>query len=232
MKRTSTILVVFLTSFAMLGLGACSSSDEDSSKSEGDKKSQDRDKDSEGSDKSKSADDKAASSAVGKTPSLSGDSAAYADAMVASMTADSDMPFTDEQARCYANRTVDVIGADRITAAGGKVGSGTDIDALDFSKLSVSEADGNKIYDQFEACGIDLRDAMIKSFAEGGEMAPEATECFETVLTEKNLRTLMVSTMINGEDSFESDSAGSELFSQLMSCSLLGMDESSFATDE
>lgn len=227
MRRTPSILIALLATFAFLGLSACSSDGEGSSSA--DKADSAADSKSDGKSETKSG--SKSDSKAGKSPSLSGDAAEYADAMATAMSTDPDMPLSEEQARCYAARAVDIIGADRIKQTGIEPGTMTSDDSLDYSKMSISEDEGNKIYDQFEACGINLRDTMVKSFSEDGELSPESKACFDEVLTDASLRKLMVGLMVRGEEAMEdgADAADQEIFEQLMGCSFLDMDEDAFA---
>lgn len=65
---------------------------------------------------------------------------------------------------------------------------------------------------------MNLRDVMLESFAAGGEMSDEMITCVEGVLTADNLRALMVSTMVSGDDTMFSAPALDGVLGDLMAC--------------
>ncbi len=161
----------------------------------------------------------------GESVDVGADGQAYVDAMVASMGEDEEFPFTDGQAECYSTRFVDTIGVDRLQAAGitPEQMAGDD-DTLEYTELELSLEEGNQIYDHLGDCGIDLRAMMMESFAASDDdITPEMQACLEGVFTDENLRTLMVSSMVNGEDAMEGDPELSPLVGQLMGCAFMGM---------
>lgn len=162
---------------------------------------------------------------TGKPAGVSGEARPYVDAMVKSLQDDPDgMQVTDEQAECISSRMVDTIGLDRMKAAGMTPAHLADPDnALEFDTLSLSEKDANKLYDHFGGCGINLQEEMMKSMSEEGDMTPAAKACFETALSEENLRTLMVTMMLKGEDAAENDPAMGPVMGAIMGCAFMGM---------
>jgi hypothetical protein len=54
-------------------------------------------------------------------------------------------------------------------------------------------------------------------------MSDAAKACMEGVFTDENLRKLMVSSMVNGEDAAENDPELAPLMGQLMGCAFMGM---------
>lgn len=158
---------------------------------------------------------------------VSGSGRGYVDAMTDAMTADEDMPLSDDQARCFSSRFVDTVGVDRLQAAGITPEMLSDDDStMEFTELDLSEAEGNRIYDNFSRCGVNLREMMLESMASDDDLTPAMRSCMEGVLTDDNLRTLMVMTMIRGSEALEDDVAGSELMSGLMGCAFMGLDVS------
>lgn len=153
------------------------------------------------------------------------DGQAYVDALVASMEGDDDFPLADGQAECFSSRLVDTIGVDRLRAAGitPEMMADDDDSSLEFTELGLSEAEGNKIYDGFGDCGVDVRAAMLASFAEDEDMTPAIQACLEGVFTDQNLRTLMVFTMISGDDALENNAAVAPIMGGMMGCAFMGM---------
>jgi hypothetical protein len=154
---------------------------------------------------------------------------AYVDAMVQSMRAEDDFPLSDDQAQCFASRFVNTIGVDRLNAAGvtPEMIAGDD-DSMEFTELDLSEDEGNELYDQFGECNIDLREMFLQSMAADEDVSPAMQSCMETVLTDDNLRKLMVTTMVYGDDEVESNPELEELVGGLMGCAFMGMDAGDF----
>lgn len=146
----------------------------------------------------------------------------YVDALATSLqTSDDDFPLTDDQVDCLAPRFVRVFGVDRLEDAGVSPETFADEESMDFSELSLTEKEGNALFDTFGACDIDLRETMLDSMASDEEVTPAMAECFETVLTDDNLRELMVTTMISGDEAVED----SPVMGELIGCAFLGFEE-------
>jgi hypothetical protein len=162
----------------------------------------------------------------GASAEVSAEAQPYVDAMKVSManSQDESDPFnlSEGQIDCMAPRMINAVGVDRLEEAGVTPEDiENDTDSMDFSDLDLSEDDGNAIYDAFGACDINLRDVMMESFA-SEDVPAEAQECIEGVLTDDNLRTFIVSMMVNGEDGMESDPAMEGFMSELMECAMAG----------
>src|SRR5690606_14003972 len=94
---------------------------------------------------------------------------------------------------------------------------------MDFSAIGITEEDGNRLYDAFGQCDINLRELMLETMASDDEMSEAAKSCMEGVFTDENLRMFMVSSMVNGEDGMEDDPALGPFMGQLMGCAFMGM---------
>lgn len=163
----------------------------------------------------------------GASAEVSAEAQPYVDAMKTSManSQDEDDPFnlSEGQIDCMAPRMINAMGVDRLEEAGvtpEDIAADED-NGMDFSDLNLTEEDGNKMYDAFGACDINLREVMMESFS-GEGMPDEAAECIEGVLTDDNLRTFIVSLMVNGEDGMESDPAMEGFMNELMGCATAG----------
>ena len=156
---------------------------------------------------------------------LSADEQAFVAAMVDAMTAEEDFPLSEEQATCFAARTIRTIGVDTMKASGATPDSIRDpnSDSMDFSEFKLTEAQANDVYDNFGRGDIDLREAMLTSMSADGEMTPAQKTCMETVLSEENLRKFMVGMMMSGEDNLENDPELSEITGGIMGCAFMGM---------
>lgn len=148
----------------------------------------------------------------------------YVDALAKSMTEpvdDDEIVMSDKSAACVAPLFVRIIGVEKLKDNGITPEAFADDDSMDYSKLKITEKDGNALYDTFGQCDVDFRKAMVESFAADEEMTPAMAKCMESVLTDDNLRELMVTTMVKGEDAVED----SPLMGQMMGCAFLGLGE-------
>lgn len=159
---------------------------------------------------------------VGGSEGESDEAKPYVDAMVASMTEEEDSPMDEKQARCFSEGFVDVVGLDRIKKAGTAEEWGEESGDLEFTELKLTTDEGNDIYDQFEECGVDMREAMIESLG-ADESDPVAKECFETAITEENLREFFVTVMVEGEEVINAEPEEGSLMAELMTCMMAGV---------
>lgn len=61
------------------------------------------------------------------------------------------------QSRCFSEGLVDVVGIDKIKAAGPPEEFADDSDGLDFEAMDLTREQGEDIYGQFDECGMDQR---------------------------------------------------------------------------
>lgn len=223
MRRVSLLLTAATMTLALLGLTSCSSSDE--SATTDDTTAADATVDADGND-GDSAD--SSDSSGEETPTNDDTPSAAADGqlverIVASMMTDSDSPFTEDQARCYAKENVRIIGADRIEKSLDNAADVPtddegllDLNEFDFSEIDLTKPEAYEIYDAAKGCGLDLRAVMLESMVENG-MPESARSCVEDVVTEDTVRELMVSVMTDGPAAFMVG-AGAQFGQALMAC--------------
>lgn len=89
----------------------------------------------------------------------------------------------------------------------------------------MTEDDANEIFDNFGRCDIDLREMMLESMAADSEVSAGQKACMETVLTDENLRKLMVTSFMKGDDGIENDPELEEVMGGIMGCAFMGMGE-------
>lgn len=162
----------------------------------------------------------------GGNAAVSDENRPYVDAMKESMRTsneeDGDLELSDDQIDCLAPRFVNAIGMDNIEAAGVTPDDIKTSD-MDFSGMDLTEEDGNRIYDSFGQCDIDLRELLMVSMADDEEMSEATATCMEGVFTDENLRKFMVSSMVNGDEGMEDDAEMAPIMGQLMGCAFMGM---------
>lgn len=226
-------LLAVLALVAALVLGSCSSGGEDDA---GDQTTTtEAGGTDEGTDEpteTTEGDEETTTTEGGGDVEVSADARAYVDAMAGSMTADESFPLSDDQAECFSARTVDTIGVDRLQGAGVTPEMMADEEStMDFSDIGLTEDEAGDIYDNFGRCDIDLQDLMMQSMAADDEVTPAMRSCMETVLTDENLRKLMVSSMMNGDEGMDNDPELEELMGGLMGCAFMGMGEGDIEVD-
>ncbi|WP_101525594.1 hypothetical protein [Nocardioides houyundeii] len=163
-----------------------------------------------------------------KSPDFSGgngtsDSAQpYVEAMATSLSEGEDSPMDKKQATCFSEGFVDVIGVDRLEKIGTAEEWAKESEGLEFTELKLSKDEGGEIYDNFEKCGVDLREQMLADFADDESMDEETKTCVSDAMTEDNLREFFVTVMVEGEEAMAGGEGG--LFSELTACVMSGMD--------
>lgn len=126
----------------------------------------------------------------------------YVDALVANIEGDTGAEsFGPGQVECVAGNFVDVIGIEALQAAGISPEEFAEGDGSDFPpEVGVDEAKANELFDQFDACEVDLIEVFSKIFAaEGEELTAEQQACLEDVFTEENLRASFVADYLGEE---------------------------------
>lgn len=151
----------------------------------------------------------------------------YVDAMATSMAEEKDSPFDEEQSRCFSERLVDVVGIDKVKAAGTPEDFAGKGDDLEFDHLDISREQGEEIYANFDECGVDLRETMMAEMAEDDTVDAETKACLDEAVTEERLEDFFVTIMVEGEERAEESEGGNELVGEMMSCMLAGMGEGS-----
>ena len=109
-------------------------------------------------------------SGAGKAPDLSADERAYADAVVPKVRAQSDLALSETQARCFADRAVDLVGLDAFRAVGGVEEAASAFARYDLRPFSVSREQAREVVGLFATCGANLFDSLLRSAqAQAGE---------------------------------------------------------------
>jgi hypothetical protein len=115
---------------------------------------------------------------------------------------------SEEQATCVAPKWLDVITVDRLHEKDVSPDDiRTDANGDILASLGLSEADGKQMYDAFGACDISLRDEVVKSFGEQGELTSEQQDCLEDAFTEDLLERLFVAQTTKGAAALDEDEA-------------------------
>lgn len=159
-----------------------------------------------------------------RSASTNKDAAPYVQAMADSMLDDDDdLSITEDQALCFAGRSIEIIGVDRLQSKGITPDDLRDDSALDLSDVGLTMDEGNALYDSFEDCDIDLRALMLDSMGEDEEVPAAAKACLEQVFSEDNLRKLMVTTIVKGDDAVENDPDLEQITGGMVGCMFMAM---------
>lgn len=151
----------------------------------------------------------------------SDDAKPYVDAMAASLAEGKDSPMNQEQASCFSEGFVDVIGVDRLKSIGSAKEWAEESEGLEFTELKLTKEEGGEIYDNFATCGVDLRESLLADFADDDSMDEKTKQCVADAMDEENLREFFVTIMVEGEEAMADDQGG--LFGELTSCVMSGM---------
>ncbi|MFC6153914.1 hypothetical protein [Nocardioides yefusunii] len=139
---------------------------------------------------------------------LTADERPYADAIVAPMQAQSDTPVSDEDARCFADRVVPVVGLETLRAGGTPAEVGSLFTHYDLSTLDVSEQTARDAVAVLDACGIDLREAAVD--AARSDVSSAAADCIDTSVDAAEYREILVTQFHRGVTAFEDVTSGDE----------------------
>lgn len=228
MRRLSLLFTAVMTALALVGLTSCGSDNESAAIDTAPMDTAPLD--TTVSDVVDNADDAPEISAdeapVDDEAPSSDPNGRLVDRIVASMVSYSDSPFTEDQARCYAEANISVMGANRIEQAvadaDDPAGNWDDLRvfrAFDYSKLGMTESDANRIYDSAARCGLNFKDMILEALTtDVDEAIPAAVlACVRDAVTDDSVRNLMVSLMV---DDTVTSSAGSDpsLFQALIAC--------------
>ena len=138
----------------------------------------------------------------------------YVDEMSQALTGE-DSPMDDEQADCFSEGFIDVVGLDKVKEAGSAEEVGQLASDFDFSSMDLTEDQGNEIYDNFDECGVDLRQQLLDDLDADNQMPEEGKECVTDALSEDVLRDFFVTGMVDGQ---EASLADTELTQALLEC--------------
>ena len=155
---------------------------------------------------------------------LSGEAQEFAQEAADALKTNSDFPGDDDEADCFVSRSVDTIGFDRIEAAGISPSefAAPEDGFLGVDELELTEDEGNRLYDVFGDCGMDLRELVLESMAE--DDSSEATKaCFENALAGDNLRTFFVATMVYDDEELQEREDLAPVFAAFVGCAFMDM---------
>ncbi len=95
-----------------------------------------------------------------------------------------------------------------------QISSDTDNEKL--ATLGLSEADGNKMYDAYGECDVDVRAEFAKSLASSTEVSED---CINDALSDDLLRRLFVTSVTKGQAGLDADEAlTNDIFAALGKC--------------
>lgn len=155
----------------------------------------------------------------------------YVDVMTESMS-DGDSPMTEKQARCFGENFVTIVGLDKIEEVGSPEEFADETSGGDFEDLDLSEDQGNEIYDQYDECGVNMREALLEDLADDDSMDDQTKQCMDEAITDDTLRDFYVTMIVHGEDAATGEEGDApELMSELMSCMMSNIDLDELDTD-
>ncbi len=228
-KRATIVLV----GCAGLLLASCGGDDDGGDSDNTDAAAGDESND-EGSDDTTAADDDTddttAATDTDDTGDDSGDASGdyteddYVTAMIASFDSQdsAELAIDREQAECVAPKWIDILGVDRLQENGI---TPDDIDSendMELTDLGLSQDEGNAMYDTFGACDVDVAELFIKGLSTDTPLSNEQSECLSAAFDDDLLRTIMVTTLVEGDEALTDDEdVSGAVFAALGECDLL-----------
>lgn len=157
---------------------------------------------------------------------VSAEARPYVDALVASMQSggEGEWSLTDEQAKCVAPRWINTIGVDTLKDAGVEPEDIGDDAGSDLDDLNLTEDQGNRLYDAFGECDVDIAAAFTASLGDDDSLSEEDRECVAEAFDDDVLRRIMVTAITKGDEGLDQDQELlGELFAVFAKCpGLLG----------
>jgi len=145
-----------------------------------------------------------------------GQRAAYVTALAPVIGSAGDL--SDEDRDCVGGALVDAIGVDQLAEA---ISPEEITEAGTFDPvaagLQVDEEVATAFYDGFSEC-VDVRQLFLDGLAAEQGLGPEAVECVDGVITDDQLRTLVVASMLGGDAAVAAESTAQEYMVDLAPC--------------
>ncbi len=143
----------------------------------------------------------------GSGGAVSAEAQPYVDALKKSMTSDTEdgLQLTSSQADCMAPKFVDAIGVDQLKAKGITPEDMGDDSDTDLTELGLTEAQGNKLYDSFGACDVDIKDVFISGIGGDAELSDADRTCLDENFDDDLLKQVMVISLTKGDDALSSN---------------------------
>lgn len=124
-----------------------------------------------------------------------GDDAGGSQKLAEALSASGD--FTDEEVGCMIPGMVDAIGTDKLIEAGQSASS-------DLSGLDLSEEEAGGLFDAMNEC-VDLRALFTEGMTADSGLTEEQAECVSDGIPDDALKTLIVTSMIEGPDALDAN---------------------------
>jgi hypothetical protein len=124
------------------------------------------------------------------------------------------LQLTARQAQCVSPRWVDTIGVDRFEEQDVAPENITDEAEDELPQLGLDEAEGNELYDAFEACDVDVPALFVQSLASDTDLGADVVSCLEGALDDDLVRRLMVASITQGESALEEGSELEQTFTE------------------
>jgi len=134
------------------------------------------------------------------------------------MTADKDSPMNKEEARCFSEGFVDIVGLEEVKKVGTAKQFAEQSEDLEFTKMNLNREKGGDIYDQFDECGVDIRAAMLEDMTSDDSMSAAAKKCVEKALSEDKLREFFITLMISGQEALQKNKESGAVMQDVTKC--------------
>ena len=143
----------------------------------------------------------------------------YVDAMVASMTESDDAEIPEDDARCFSEKFIDIVGIDRVKKAGDPDDFASGAGDMDFEDLELTRDEAGKVYDSLGDCGQDPKEQVLAGL-DDEDVPAEAKTCVEDLVSDDLMREVVVAELMGDED----NKKAMEFGTGMMQCVMGGMD--------
>jgi hypothetical protein len=114
---------------------------------------------------------------------------------------------------------VEIVGPDRLAAAGIQPEDFASEGDVDFSTVGLTEDDGNAMYEAFSECDIEIKRLFVEGMTAEQNLSEEDAECLGDAVSADLLRRIRVKTFVEGEQALDADEElAGELFGVFAEC--------------
>jgi hypothetical protein len=112
---------------------------------------------------------------------------------------------TDDEAGCFADTLIDVIGVDQLEAAGAydKIQDNPEGNLADYG-IELDDEQGAELFDGLNGCA-DLRGLLVDEISADGSVPPEGATCMVDNLDDDTFAQLMTAALTQGESELSAD---------------------------
>ncbi len=151
------------------------------------------------------------------TTSASTDAAAYTEKIERSLRAETDQ-ISDEESGCLAARLIRILDPQRLAEQGVEPEDLAADGTLGLPALELTQEQLNAVYESYGECGIDLRAVFLERTLGGSVFNDEEKACLDSVITDDDVRALMMAPTTPGEGEIDRDPEVDAFSDEILAC--------------